>query len=172
MFHRSRSPGDRAGMQPFPSSLIFSAKNFLIESGLRRALVSWNKKVLFAEPPPFVTKRNLYSSPSTAARSSCAGRFEPVFFSSYMLDRCQLAVAKIRLGIGVIDSPRERLFVIARHPYVLTFLGDDDRGPSVLTRRAESCQPRCWRSSSVRARRSGRCPKPRNLRESFASCAR
>jgi hypothetical protein len=48
-------------------------------------LVSWYRYDLFAEPPPLAMNRNLYSSPAVAYSSICAGRFDPVFFSSHMV---------------------------------------------------------------------------------------
>jgi len=41
-----------------PSVLIFSTRNFRRLSGFSRALVSWKRYVLFAEPPPLATNRN------------------------------------------------------------------------------------------------------------------
>ena len=38
-----------------------------------------------AEPPPLVTQRNLYSIPSVASKSICAGRLHLVFTSSYIV---------------------------------------------------------------------------------------
>ena len=46
-----------------------------------------------------------------------------------------MAVAEIRLGIGLVDASRERLFVIPHHPDVLPLLANDDRGSGVLARR-------------------------------------
>ena len=63
---------------------IFSAMNLRSDAGFSSALVSWYRKVLFADPPPLATNRNRYSPPGSAYSSTCAGRLVPVFFSRYM----------------------------------------------------------------------------------------
>jgi len=50
--------------------------------GFSNAFVSWNRRLLFAEPPPFAMNSSLYASPSTASISISAGRFVPVLRSS------------------------------------------------------------------------------------------
>ena len=54
------------GHAAVPSVFIFSTRNFSSDAGFRSALVSWKRYVLFADPPPLATKRNLYSAPSVA----------------------------------------------------------------------------------------------------------
>jgi hypothetical protein len=56
-----------------------------MEDSFRTALVSWYRNDLLAEPPPLAMNRNLYAPPSVAYSSICAGRLEPVFFSSHMV---------------------------------------------------------------------------------------
>jgi hypothetical protein len=73
------------GQAAVPSERTFSVRNARIPAGLRTALVCWNRNDLFAEPPPLAMNRNLYSPPPVAYTSICAGRFEPVFFSSHMV---------------------------------------------------------------------------------------
>ncbi len=55
-------------------------------SGFRIARVSWNRKLLFAEPPPLATNisenSSAWSTPGAAAMSNCTGRLVPVLTSS------------------------------------------------------------------------------------------
>ncbi len=46
------------GHADVPSVAILATQNDLSVSGFRSALVSWYRKVLLAEPPPFEMKRN------------------------------------------------------------------------------------------------------------------
>src|SRR3990170_4359759 len=73
------------GHAAVPSVFIFSTRNFSSDAGLSSAFVSWKRYILFADPPPLVTKRNLYSIPFVAYRSICAGRLVPEFTSSYIV---------------------------------------------------------------------------------------
>ena len=54
------------GQAEVPSVRSFSSRNRVRLSGLSRALVSWNRKLLLAEPPPFAMKTSSYSSPGEA----------------------------------------------------------------------------------------------------------
>ena len=54
------------GHAAVPRYFILSTRNFSSVAGLRSAFVSCHSIVLFAEPPPLATKRNLYSAPSVA----------------------------------------------------------------------------------------------------------
>ncbi len=54
------------GQAAVPRYFIFSTRYFSSFSGVRSAFVSWYSMVLFADPPPLATKRNLYSAPSVA----------------------------------------------------------------------------------------------------------
>ncbi|SKY13087.1 Uncharacterised protein [Mycobacteroides abscessus subsp. abscessus] len=51
------------GQAAVPNDRIFSSRKVSRRSGLRIALVSWNRKDLLALPPPLAMKRNLYSGP-------------------------------------------------------------------------------------------------------------
>ena len=72
------------GQADVPRVRIFSATNASSDSGFSNAFVSWYRNVLLALPPPFVTTRKRYSSPSMALRSIWAGRLVPVLRSSYI----------------------------------------------------------------------------------------
>ena len=71
------------GQAAVPSVRSFSSSHVINDDGLSSAFVSWNSRLLFAEPPPLAMNNNLYASPSTDSISISAGRFVPVFFSSY-----------------------------------------------------------------------------------------
>ena len=73
------------GQAAVPSVRIFSERYFTRLAGFSRAFVSWNRNVLFAEPPPFASIRKRYSMPSVAYTSTWAGRFEPELASSYIV---------------------------------------------------------------------------------------
>lgn len=62
-------------------SVDFSRRKASKAGLFSKARVSWNKKVLFAEPPPLAIIKKRYSSPLSAAKSIWAGRFVPLFFS-------------------------------------------------------------------------------------------
>ena len=47
------------GFNDYRRRLQESSRNFTRSSGFRTALVCWKKKVLFADPPPLATNRNL-----------------------------------------------------------------------------------------------------------------
>ena len=47
------------GQADVPRVLSFSSRKRARPSGFRRALVSWKRKLLFAEPPPLAMNRNL-----------------------------------------------------------------------------------------------------------------
>ena len=102
------------GQAAVPSVRIFSSRNCSSDVGFSSALVSWKRKVLLAEPPPLVTNRNSYSSPSARRRCSIwAGRLVPVFFSSYIVSGASLRVAQVGARVGVVDAratapPRRR----------------------------------------------------------------
>ncbi len=65
-----------------PSVRSFSSSQVINDEGLSNAFVSWNRRLLFADPPPFAMNSNLYALPSTDSISISAGRLVPVFFSS------------------------------------------------------------------------------------------
>ena len=94
-----------------PSVRILASMNSSSDVGFSSAFVSWNRKVLLALPPPFVMTRKSYESPSTAERSICAGRFEPVLTSSYIDDRRHLGVPQVGLRVGAEHAPGEGLLV-------------------------------------------------------------
>src|SRR5260221_176638 len=73
------------GQAAVPRERIFWSRNSSMAAGLSTALVSWYRYDLFAEPPPLAMNRNLYSPPSHAYSSICAGRLLPVFRSSHMV---------------------------------------------------------------------------------------
>ena len=74
------------GHAAVPSVRIFSSIHVANDAGLSSALVSWNSRLLLAEPPPLAMKKNLYSPPGVASISISAGRFVPVFVSSHMFN--------------------------------------------------------------------------------------
>jgi hypothetical protein len=47
------------GQAEVPRVLSFSSRKRARLSGFRRALVSWKRKLLLAEPPPLAMNRNL-----------------------------------------------------------------------------------------------------------------
>ena len=50
------------------------------------------------------------------------------------VDRRHLRVAQVRLGVGLVDSARDRLLVVARSPDALALLADRDGGSGILAR--------------------------------------
>ncbi len=73
------------GHAEVPISRSFSSSHSIIRAGFSSALVSWYRYDLLALPPPLAMNRNEYVSPPTAAILISAGRFVPVFASSYIV---------------------------------------------------------------------------------------
>ncbi len=71
------------GHAAVPSVRSLSSSHAISDDGFSNAFVSWNSRLLFAEPPPLAMNKNLYASPSTDSISISAGRLVPVFLSSY-----------------------------------------------------------------------------------------
>ena len=82
---RSRARGGTAGTRRCRACAASRRASVISDDGLSSAFVSWNSRLLFAEPPPLAMNSSLYASPSTDSISISAGRFVPVFFSSYIV---------------------------------------------------------------------------------------
>ena len=79
---RRRRRCGRAGRRRRRGPGSSRARNASSAASSSRALDSWKRAILLDEPPPLATKKKRYSPPSTAWRSTWAGRFVPVLTSS------------------------------------------------------------------------------------------
>ena len=133
------------GQADVPSVRIFVVDELSSDVGFSSALVSWNRNVLLALPPPFVMTRKLYASPSTAERSIWAGRFVPVLTLLVRRDRSELASSAgwspcrcgTRPGPGPPRRRRARQPSDAPGPDLLALLAHDDRRAGVLAARQD-----------------------------------
>ncbi|RNA37540.1 hypothetical protein BpHYR1_012934 [Brachionus plicatilis] len=107
---------------------------FRVNSALRppmtkanKAFVCWYKNVLFAEPPPLAMNKKSY----VYLRWKVCGR---VFFCVHV-QRSHLGIAKVSFCVGVVDSARNMLLIIAICPNKLSFFTHANGGASVLTAR-------------------------------------
>ncbi|MEI2808818.1 MAG: hypothetical protein V9F00_00975 [Nocardioides sp.] len=58
-----------------------------------------------------------------------------MFFSSYIVSGASWRVAQVELGVGVVDTLRDRLAVVGAGEHALGLLAHHDRGAGVLAHR-------------------------------------
>ena len=168
---RSRARGGTADTQRCRACAASRRASVSNDDGLSSAFVSWNSRLLFAEPPPLAMNNSLYASPSTDSISISAGRFVPVFFSSYIGERRHLRVAQVVLGVGAEDAAGDRLAVAAARQHQLALLALHDRGAGVLARREDAARrdarvlQQLQRDEAIVRRRFGIVEDRRQLRE-------
>ena len=73
------------GQAEVPRVRSLSSSQPISVVGLSSALVSWNSRLLLAEPPPLAMNSSLYSSPSPALILISAGRLVLVLTSSQVV---------------------------------------------------------------------------------------
>ena len=123
------------GHAAVPSVRIFSERNLTRLAGFSSAFVSWNRYVLFAEPPPLAIIRKWYSIAVRRVDVDLRRQVRAGVGLVVHRQRHGLRVAQVLLRVGLEDAAGEVLGVAAARPHALALLADDRRGAGVLAHR-------------------------------------
>ena len=78
------------------------------------ALVSWNSRLLFADPPPLAMNSNLYVSPADGLDLDLGRQVGARVLLGVGVERRELRVAQVVVGEGAEDAARDG-FAVASH---------------------------------------------------------
>ena len=105
------------------------------DSGLSSALVSWNSRLLFAEPPPLAMNSSLYVVAVDRLDLDLGGQVRAGVLLVVHVERRELRVAQVVVGVRAEHAARDRFAVAAAREDELALLALHDRGAGVLARR-------------------------------------
>ena len=159
------------GHAAVPSVRSFSSSQRISDAGFSNAFVSWNSRLLFAEPPPFAMKSSLYDVAVDRFDLDLGRQVRAGVLLLEHGERRHLRVAEVVLGVGAEDAARDRFAVAAAGEHELALLALHDRGAGVLARRQHAAGrdarvlQQLDRDEHVVGRRLGIVEDRRELRE-------